>query len=118
MSRSLPLEEQITLNLKTAMAALRFGGQSLWLTFYLNGDPSRLGKVADELALKGWSNTDGWEGAFLYPKVEVVRSAAAIIETSEFVIGLCDGQGVEVINIDADTSPDVAQSKFVTLYWA
>jgi hypothetical protein len=50
--------------------------------------------------------------------MEVHRSAAAIIEMAGFVMALCARRGIEVINIDADTSPDVTASKFVTLYSA
>lgn len=118
MSRNAPLEQQITANLETVEVDSHFDTRVLWLTFYLTGEPSRLWEVADELSTRGWRNTDGWEGAFLYPKIEVERSIAAIVEVAESVLAMCTPRGVEIINIDADTSPDVGQSKFVTLYRA
>lgn len=93
-----------------------FCNRLLWLTFYLTGEPVRLWQLADELSAKGWRNTEGWESAFLYPKVEIVKELAPIVATAEAVYHLCMSHSVEIINIDADTSPDVQQSKFFTLY--
>ena len=118
MGRDVPLEKQITTNLGMVAADPQFSAAQVWLTFYLAGEPSRLRELADKLSADGWCDTDGWEGAFLYPKIEADRSAAPIIELAKGVIALCADLGVEVTNIDADTSADVASSKFITLYRA
>lgn len=38
------------------------------------------------------------------------------MEIAQSVQTLCEAHEVEVLNIDADTSPDVRGSQFVTLY--
>ena len=116
MDRSKPLDEQVKANLAKVEARPQFTGERLWLTFYLCGPPENLQTVSHALADDGWLNTDGWEGAFLYPKLEVERTAAAILAVAEAVQSLCRAHGIEVLNIDADTSPDVQRSEFVTLY--
>jgi hypothetical protein len=116
MDGTQPLDEQVRVNLAKVEAAPQFTGKRLWLTFYLCGPAESLQTVAQALANDGWLNTDGWEGAFLYPKFEVEPTAPAIVAVAEAVGSLCDAHGIEILNIDADTSPDVQQSKFVTLY--
>ena len=118
MSDDAPLQHRIAANVKTIEAQSHFDAHVIWLTFYLTGEPSRLREVADELSVRGWRNTNGWEGAFLCPKVEVKRATVEIVEVVDFVLAMCSPRGVEIINIDADTSPDIRQSKFVTLYRA
>ena len=82
----------------------------------LTGEPRELRDLADELCGSIWRNTDGWESAFLYPKVEIVKELEPIVETAETMYILCVSHGVEIIHIDADTSPEVEQSEFFTLY--
>ena len=118
MSVLADIKEQITVNMKTVEADPFFRDGSLWLTLYLTGEPSRLGQIADELSGKGWCNTEGWEYAFLYPKIEIVKELAPIVAIAEAMYGLCVSHGVEITNIDADTSPDVQQSKSFTLYYS
>lgn len=67
---------------------------------------------------QGWFNTADWEGGFIYPKVEVRKTSTAVIERARQVQGLCEEHSVEILNIDADTCPDVEQSHFITLYRA
>ena len=110
------LHQQVSTNLATVEALAHFTGKRLWLTFYLSGQPERLKQVAKALDATGWQNTGDWEGAFLYPKIQVERTAEAIVEVARSVRALCHRHTVEVLNIDADTSPDVSQSQFVTLY--
>lgn len=116
MSLYAPLKHQIAASFKQVDS--RFDNHVLWLTFYLTGEPPPLRELAVELFTEGWLNTNGWEGAFIYPKIKVERSVASIVEMAESVLALCTPRGIEIINIDADTSPDVRQSNFVTLYRA
>jgi hypothetical protein len=116
MDRTTSVDEQVRANLAKLDAVPAFVGDRLWLTFYLSGPPANLWLISEALASNGWHNTDGWEGAFLYPKVEVNRTATAIVDLAESTKALCDPHQVEILNIDADTSPDVQRSQFVTLY--
>jgi len=116
MGRTMPLDEQVRANLAKVDATPQFTGNRMWLTFYLCGRPENLRPVSQALAERGWLNTEGWEGAFLYPKWEVDRTATAILAVAETMRGLCDAHGIEILNIDADTSPDVQNSNCVTLY--
>jgi hypothetical protein len=116
MDRTKPLDEQVRANLAKVDATPQFTGNRMWLTFYLCGPPENLQSVSQALADEGWINTDGWEGAFLYPKWEVERTTTAIVAVAEMVRGLCDAHGIEILNIDADTAPEVQNSKFVALY--
>ncbi len=94
----------------------RVPGTHLWLTFYLSGQPVDLWRLSEALESNGWVNVGGWETAFLYPKIQVEKSSSAIVQAAEAARELCARHGVEIINIDADTSPDVRRSRFVTLY--
>jgi hypothetical protein len=116
MDRTEPLDEQIRRNLAKVDAMPEFIVKRLWLTFYLCGHPDRLQTISEALANDGWISIDGWEGAFLYPKLEVDRTANAIVSVAGAVRALCDAHDIEILNIDADTSADVQHSKFVTLY--
>lgn len=109
------LAEQVRANLAKAEARPEFTGDRLWLTFYLSGPAQNLEKLSQALADEGCLNIEDWEGGFLYPKWEVERTAAAIIAVAEKALGLCDAHNVEVLGIDADTSPEVQTSRFVTL---
>lgn len=72
--------------------------------------------VAATLAERGWINADGWENGFIYPKKHVRKVAAEILRLTCEVEKLCKANEAEILNIDADTGPDVQQSKFVTLF--
>lgn len=110
------LHEQVITNLATVEALAHFAGNRLWFTFYLCGQPEHLKQVAEALDADGWQNTGDWEGAFLYPKVEVERTAATIVDVAQSMQALCERHAVDILTIDADTSPDVRRSQFVTLY--
>jgi len=109
-------QKQVSGNLLKMEAMPQFAVERLWLTFYLCGPPERLKLVAERLAADGWQNTGDWEGAFLYPKVQVERTVSAIVSVALSVQALCDSFTVDLLHIDADTSPDVRRSQFVTLY--
>jgi hypothetical protein len=108
--------EQVEANLPKLDARPEFGGERLWLTFYLMGPPENLQQVSEELKSLGWVNVDGWEGGFLYPKLQVEKSVDAVVRAAEATQDLCVPHGIEILNIDADTSPDVERSQSVTLY--
>ena len=116
MERATSLDEQVRTNLANIAAAPQFAGNRVWLTFYLCGPPEKLQIVSRGLADRGCLNTDGWEGGFLYPKLEADLTAAAILEVALAVQALCGLSQVEILNIDVDTSPDVKRSQFMTLY--
>jgi hypothetical protein len=118
MKRDEPLDTQVTTNLAKVEASPHFIGNRIWLTFYLTGRPEDLWRVSDALTAQGWVNTDDWDGGFLYPKVQSDRTASAIIEIARQTEQLCTDHGVEIINIDADTSPEVPRSHFITLFWS
>jgi hypothetical protein len=116
MAHSDIFAEQLAANLPKLEALPEFGRDLLWLTFYMAGPPEPLEQVSQSLKVRGWVNVDGWEGGFLYPKVQVAKSVEAVARTAEMAKELCDSHGVEILNIDADTSSDVERSHFVTLY--
>ena len=116
MAQSNTFAEQVEANLPKLDARPEFGRDRLWLTFYLMGPPENLQRVSESLKARGWVNVDGWEGAFLYPKVQVKKSVEAVVQVAEATQELCDPHGIQILNIDADTSPDVERSQFVTLY--
>lgn len=116
MARPNSLAEQVEANLPKIHARPEFGGDRLWLTFYLTGPPENLQQVSEGLKARGWVNVDGWEGAFLYPKMQVEKSVDAVVRAAEATQKLCVSHGIKILNIDADTSPDVESSQFVTLY--
>ena len=116
MGQSNHFEEQVKENLPKLHVRPEFGANRLWLTFYLTGPPESLRRVSETLNARGWVNLDGWEGAFLYTKVQVEKSAEGVAEVAEATQELCAQHHVEILNIDADTSPDVERSRFVTLY--
>jgi len=116
MDRTKALDEQVRTNLAQVNAAPQFAGNRLWLTFYLSGSPENLQQVSQALAESGWLNVDGCEGGFLYPKVQTDKTETAIVDVALAAQDLCGAHGVEILNIDADTSCDVQRSEFVTLY--
>lgn len=110
------LEAQIQTSFQQLADAPEFAGERLWLTLYLCGEPTVLRRVAEALSDLGWRNVDGSEGAFIYPKREVAKSSDAILDAAKAAQALCGLHRVEMLNIDADTSLDVRQSRFMTLY--
>lgn len=116
MAQGDPFKEQVKTNLAKLNAQPEFGADRLWLTFYLSGPPENLQRVSQALEARGWANVGGWESAFLYPKVQVEKSTDAIVETAEVATELCAPHSIEILEIDADTSPDVSRSHFVTIY--
>ena len=116
MAQANTFTEQVEANLPKLEAQLEFSGDELWLTFYLTGTPENLRQVAEALNIRGWLNVDGWEGGFLYPKLKVGKSVEGVVGAAEATHELWALHGIEILNIDADTSPDVERSRFVTLY--
>ena len=116
MAQLKSLAEQVEANLPKVDARPEFGGDRLWLTFYLMGPPENLQQVSEALKSRGWVNVDGWAGAFLYPKVQVDKSVQAVVRAAEATHELCIPHGIQILNIEADTTPDVRRSQFVTLY--
>jgi hypothetical protein len=116
MAQPNPFAEQVEANLPKLDARPEFGGDRIWLTFYLMGPPENLQQVSEGLKARGWVNVDGWEGAFLHPKVRVGKSVEAVVRAAEATQELCALHGIQILNIDADTSPDVQRSQLVTLY--
>jgi hypothetical protein len=128
------VEEQVRANLRKVEQQLEFAGHRLWLTFYLCGPPERLEQVSAALGKSGWTNLEGWEagflypkvqvektnlegweGGFLYPKVQVEKTVSSIVEAAQRAQQLCAEPGAEILNIDADTTPNM-NSRCVTLY--
>lgn len=110
------LDRQIIEGLEEVDASPHFGGEDLWLTFYLSGLEQGLAAVAAALTDRGWINAGGWESGFIYPKKQVRKAAPDVLRLAREVEKLCDMHGAETLSIDADTSPDVERSKFVTLF--
>jgi hypothetical protein len=111
MAQANPFEEQVQANLPKLEERPEFAAELLWLTFYLMGSPENLRQVSKALKARGWVNVDGWEGAFLYPKVQVQKSTAGVVEAAEAARALCARHGIEILEIDADTSRDVVRSR-------
>lgn len=116
MAETPSFDEQVRTNFSKVQSSAEFSSDQLWLTFYLTGPPENLRQVAEALNVRGWANLDGWEGAFLYPKVQVEKSVEGVVRVAEPTQELCARHGIEILNIDADTSPDVGRSHFVMLY--
>jgi hypothetical protein len=110
------LDDQIRASFRQLADAPEFAGERLWLTMYLCGEPAGLRLLAEALSAEGWQNVDGSEGAFIYPKREVAKTSGAILEAAKAAQALCRRHRVEMLNIDADTSLDVHQSRFMTIY--
>lgn len=92
--------------------------KELWLTFYLAGRPENLTALAGQISADGWINVGGSDGAFIYPKKHIRNHAEEIVELALRTAELCHRHTVELLTIDADTSPEVDRSKFVTLFQA
>jgi hypothetical protein len=116
MAQPVSFDQQVRANFPKVQSSAEFSGNPLWLKFYLLGPPENLQEVSEALIARGWVNLGGWEGGFLYPKVQVEKSAEGVVEGAETTQELCAGHGIEILNIDADTSPDVKRSRLVTLY--
>lgn len=112
------LSEQIAANFRKIEAAPKFAASRLWLTFYISGQPATLERIGYVLAGNGWANATGWEGGFLYPKKEVANDCVEIVQTAVQMQKLCEEHGAEILVIDVDTSSDVRQSQFITIYQA
>ncbi|MEZ0243425.1 MAG: hypothetical protein ACAH11_08635 [Sphingomonas sp.] len=110
------LAGQIKANFEQVEAGEWSERERIWLTFYLSGPPVDLERLGRVLASNKWVNLGGWEGAFLYPKIEVKRARDAVIEAAIAAETLCAEHGVDLIAIDADTNPEVQSSHFTTLY--
>jgi hypothetical protein len=105
MAQPKSLEEQVRANLPKLDARPEFAGNRLWLTFYLGGPPENLERLSVALRESGWTNLDGWEGGFLYPKVQVGKLVSEIVEAAEAMQRLCAQLATNIDLIDADTSP-------------
>jgi hypothetical protein len=116
MTQTGSLAEQIGVNFERLKSESGFGEARLWLTFYLWGKPQDLERLTSVLTEEGWVNVTGWEGGFIYPKIEVAKVLADITETTCAAQELVAKYGAEILNIDADTSADVKQAEFLTLY--
>ena len=110
------LADQINANFERVEAPEWHGRERIWLTFYVAGPPEDLERLSRVFASNAWVNLGGWEGAFLYPKVEVERARGAVIEAAVAAETLCVEHGAELIAIDADTSPEVQSAHFTPLY--
>lgn len=92
--------------------------ENLWLTLYLAGQPEDLAELAGQLLADGWINVAGSESGFIYPKKRARNDCEAIVEMARRTSELCRRHAVELLTIDADTSPEVDRSRFVTLFQA
>ena len=117
VERSRALEQQIKERAEHLGGSPDFS-DDLWLTFYVSGQPERLAALADKLAEAGWVNVGGSDSGFIYPKKAVRNNSQAMVQLAFLTEELCLHHGVEILTVDADTSPDVEQSKFVTLFQA
>ena len=114
MDKPESFEVQVRANLPKVEESPDFTGDRLWLTFYICG--AGVKSISETLKAKGWVNVDGWEGGFIYPKVQSTVSAGAIIEVAREAQELCDQQSAQILEIDADTSPEVEHSRFIVLF--
>ena len=110
------LERQIRHNFEQLATDPAFALDRVWLTFYLQGDPADLGALAEQLERQGWSNLDGSEGGFLYPKRALSNAAEVLIECAVATRAFCERRSIEILAIDADTSPEPGRSRFRTLF--
>ena len=102
--------------IQEALADGRFE-PSVWLTFYLFGDPAALKAMKPELIEMDAANLDGDEGGCLYAKVPVQLDRKVIEKTINAVRSLGLENDVRIDIIDLDSSPSVGSSTFITL-WA
>ena len=111
------LEQQIR-DGATRLSTLPDFREDLWLTLYLAGQPEDLAELAGQLSADGWINVDGSDSGFIYPKKLARNHGEDIVELALRTSELCGHHAVELLTIDADTSPEVDRSKFVTLFQA
>lgn len=109
------IEEQVRANLPKLDGRPEFSGDRIWVTFYVCGAPEQLEGLSVALGGLGWTNLDGFEGGFLYPKVKVGKTVSAIMVMTNQLQDLCAVHGSSIVGIDADTTPDL-HSRMVTLY--
>jgi len=91
-------------------------GDSAWLTFYLEGPTVKLESLVESLVPIGGQNLDGAEGGFVYAKLPVALQSDDIKQLASRVCSLATQHGVNVGLIDLDSTENVANSKFFTLY--
>jgi hypothetical protein len=118
MMQPLSLPQQIEANFRKVEASPEFGGERLWLTFTLWGQPESLGRLVPVLESDGWLNTGGAEGGFLYPQVAVRNIEEDILARAQWTEKVCRAHQVGIILIDADTTQHIIgqECPFVTLY--
>ena len=104
------MEDEISQRIAATRSRSEFDISLWWLTFYLTAPPEHLDALCHELTSLNAVNLGGSEGGFLYPKVPTPNSTSAILAAIAEVEGMAALCGVEVIAIDADTSPDVSVS--------
>ena len=115
MERSDALAQQMRGNFGDVEASPEFSGDRMWLTVYLTGDPTELARLVPELAALGWANLTDWEGGFVYPKLEVAKSADEAVEAITAFSRIIEAHRAEILHVDADTSSDVFASHFVRM---
>ena len=87
----------------------------MWLTFFLVGLEKPLGRIGETLAAAGWQNTGGSDGGHIYPCLEVDQTVDAVMQTAMWVQSFCERHTI-ISGIDADTLPNNAASRIITLY--
>jgi hypothetical protein len=108
--------DQISAEFPAIKCKAEFDRPKWWLTFYLTAVAEKLQRAVEGLRGCGACNLDDWESGFLYAKVPVASELPAVIDAALAVVEICDAEGVKLINIDVDTSPDVRASRFATIY--
>lgn len=89
-----------------------------WLTLCLEGSPKSYAEIWPKLKVRGWQNlseTDEFSG-FAYPKKEVRNFPESVREALLGAVSVCDGMGIGIGMVDADTEFDPADSVFRNLY--
>lgn len=89
-----------------------FGAPTWWLTFYLTAPSQKLEAIAERLLAFQAINLGGTEGGFLYPKLPVSSDPQAVSSLIEQIEKIAASCSVEMLQVDADTSPDGFSSKF------
>ena len=106
---------KIEQELAVALGKPDFSSEKLWLTYYLNGAPDALSKLADTLGDQGYANLDGWESGFLYPKQPCAPNSEDIARQIEELRSVCELKSIEILHVDLDASSEVGRSAFQTL---
>ncbi len=119
MSRLEPFSEQVRANFPKVEASPDFAASQLWLTLYLSARPEDLWIPSEVLADNGAVGECGRLGKRIYLPKASRWSKSRLMRSCErqWLRRVCANQhSAEIILIDADTSPDVQQSRFITLY--